>query len=397
MESISNAADCMRSDLLAWVHYGFQDPSSVYYCFPYPQYASSERGFKAVNPEAFPNRGAFVALLNRTSAAELQRQCGEIVVVRINRDEPDENPEYAGPLDPRANKFCARLPQGSSVNPELTITKLSAHGLSSRLVTVIELGSAFDISKPTKRSLGLSSPSSTESIDTSLVVIRNGDRLHGPFEYALGENGHIVLRGSSDYDFRVYSSIDASSMDEVIVHDMNGYSVAEFRLKSQLDDAIGSGRYRGQFDWIPLDKLQAILERAMKQSAEFTDISKNAFRRFKREINAIEDTLADALRHAYGMTFVKSCTTRPRRTPDEDTHVFLTEQQAEPLVRDAVAYTRIGDYIYFTTAQQVMETEGYVIDPIGMRILCANMPNTRFVIASRSHGSWSSSVWARRR
>ena len=294
MESISNAADCMRSDLLAWVHYGFQDPSSVYYCFPYPQYASSERGFKAVNPEAFPNRGAFVALLNRTSAAELQRQCGEIVVVRINRDEPDENPEYAGPLDPRANKFCARLPQGSSVNPELTITKLSAHGLSSRLVTVIELGSAFDISKPTKRSLGLSSPSSTESIDTSLVVIRNGDRLHGPFEYALGENGHIVLRGSSDYDFRVYSSIDASSMDEVIVHDMNGYSVAEFRLKSQLDDAIGSGRYRGQFDWIPLDKLQAILERAMKQSAEFTDISKNAFRRFKREINAIEDTLADA-------------------------------------------------------------------------------------------------------
>ena len=94
-----------------------------------------------------------------------------------------------------------------------------------------------------------------------------------------------------------------------------------------------------------------------------------------------KDTLADALRHAYGMTFVKSCTTRPRRTPDEDTHVFLTEQQAEPLVRDAVAYTRIGDYIYFTTAQQVMETEGYVIDPIGMRILCANMPNTRFVIA----------------
>lgn len=94
-----------------------------------------------------------------------------------------------------------------------------------------------------------------------------------------------------------------------------------------------------------------------------------------------KDTLADALRHACGMTFVKSCTTRPRRTPDEDTHVFITEQQAEPLVRDAVAYTKIGDYIYFTTAQQVMETEGYVIDPIGMRMLCANMPNTQFVIA----------------
>lgn len=94
-----------------------------------------------------------------------------------------------------------------------------------------------------------------------------------------------------------------------------------------------------------------------------------------------KDTLADALRRSCGMTFVKSCTTRPRRTPDEDTHVFLTEQQAEPLVRDAVAYTKIGDYIYFTTAQQVMETEGYVIDPIGMRMLCTNMPDTSFVIA----------------
>jgi len=94
-----------------------------------------------------------------------------------------------------------------------------------------------------------------------------------------------------------------------------------------------------------------------------------------------KDTLADALRRSCGMTFVKSCTTRPRRTPDEDTHVFLTERQAEPLVRDAVAYTKIGDYIYFTTAQQVMETEGYVIDPIGMRMLCTNMPDTPFVIA----------------
>lgn len=94
-----------------------------------------------------------------------------------------------------------------------------------------------------------------------------------------------------------------------------------------------------------------------------------------------KDTLADALRRAYGMTFVKSCTTRPRRTPGEDTHVFLTKRQAEPLARDAVAYTKIGDYIYFTTAQQVMETEGYVIDPIGMRMLCTNMPDTQFAIA----------------
>lgn len=294
MKSITNAIDCMRSDLLAWVHYGFRDPSSVYYCFPYPQYASTEKDFKAISSEAFPNRGAFVALLNRTSASELQKQCGEIVVVRINRDEPDENPEYSGPLDANANKFCARLPQGSSVSPELTITKLSAHGLSSSLITVVELSSAIDISKPTGRTVRLSSPSSVESVNTSLIIIRNGNRLHGPFEYSLGENGNIILRGSSEYDFRVYSSIDISATDDVVIRDMYGSPVAEFRLKSQLDEAISSGGYRGQFDWIPLDKLQTILERAMKQSPEFAGIGKNQFRRFKREMTAVVGELAEA-------------------------------------------------------------------------------------------------------
>ena len=294
MESITNAVDCMHHDLLAWVHYGFRDTSLIYYCFPYPQYASTERGFKSISPDAFPNRGGFVALLNRTSAAEIRRQCGDVVVVRINRDEPDENPEYAGPLDPNSNKYCARLPQNSNVSPELTITKLSAHGLSSGLVTVVDLGSSFDISKPSGRALSLSSPSSAEAINTSLIAIRNGDKLHGPFEFTIGENGGIILRGSSEYDFRVYSTIATSSMDEVIVRDMFENSVAEFRLKSQLDDAINSGNYRGLFDWIPIDKLQTILERAMKQSPEFIDIGKNAFRRFKREMVANEEVLADA-------------------------------------------------------------------------------------------------------
>ena len=294
METISNAIDCMRHDLLAWVHYGFRDTDTNNYCFPYPRYASTESGFKAIDPKAFPNRGGFVALLNRTSAAEIRRQCGDIVVVRINSDEPEENPDYSGPQDPYQNKYCAKLPQSNNITPELTITKLSAHGLSSSLVTVVELGSAFDISKPSGRALGLSSPFSAESISTSLVVVRNGDRLHGPFEFTVGENGGIVLRGSSEYDFRVYSTIDTSAMDEVVVRDMSGIPMAEFRLKSQLDSAINSDGYRGQFDWIPIDKLQTILERAMKQSPEFADIGKNAFRRFKREMSANEEALADA-------------------------------------------------------------------------------------------------------
>lgn len=94
-----------------------------------------------------------------------------------------------------------------------------------------------------------------------------------------------------------------------------------------------------------------------------------------------KDTLAEYLRECYHMTFVKSYTTRPRRTRDEDTHVFIDQKQADALRPDAAAYTKIGDYEYFATKQQVIDTDGYVIDPRGVASLCKNMPDTQFIVA----------------
>ena len=94
-----------------------------------------------------------------------------------------------------------------------------------------------------------------------------------------------------------------------------------------------------------------------------------------------KDALRDILEKQYGWTFVHSHTTRPKRKPDEDTHVFVTKEYADSVpLENKVAQTIIGEYEYFTTRQQVEECDAYIIDPIGAYMLLKNMPEEEFQI-----------------
>lgn len=79
------------------------------------------------------------------------------------------------------------------------------------------------------------------------------------------------------------------------------------------------------------------------------------------------------------MTILKSYTTRPKRTESEDTHIFITKDEADTYT-DKVATTKIGEYEYFATADQVEHTDLYIIDPNGIEELTKNMPDTEFQI-----------------
>lgn len=95
-----------------------------------------------------------------------------------------------------------------------------------------------------------------------------------------------------------------------------------------------------------------------------------------------KDTLRESLEKFANMTFVKSYTTRPKRYPDEDTHIFITKEKANELMQTEtiVAKTTIADNDYFATKSQVEDTDGYIIDPIGIYELIDKMPNTDFLI-----------------
>lgn len=92
-----------------------------------------------------------------------------------------------------------------------------------------------------------------------------------------------------------------------------------------------------------------------------------------------KDTLAHILEEEYGFRQVLSATTRPRRSPDEATHRFVTEAEAAAET-DKVAQTRIGDYLYYATRADVEAADLYIIDPPGMMQLARAMPEEEFAL-----------------
>lgn len=98
-----------------------------------------------------------------------------------------------------------------------------------------------------------------------------------------------------------------------------------------------------------------------------------------------KDTLRAALEKK-GMTFVKSWTTREKRFPEEDTHIFVTHETADNIpASEKAAVTHINngkgrDDEYFATKQDVMSNDAYIIDPAGVKMLFDTMPDTQFGI-----------------
>jgi hypothetical protein len=95
-----------------------------------------------------------------------------------------------------------------------------------------------------------------------------------------------------------------------------------------------------------------------------------------------KDTLRESLEKFTNMTFVKSYATRPKRYPDEDTHIFVTKEQASEIMKTdtVIARTTIADNDYFATKSQIENADGYIIDPIGIYELINKMPTTDFLI-----------------
>ena len=94
-----------------------------------------------------------------------------------------------------------------------------------------------------------------------------------------------------------------------------------------------------------------------------------------------KDTIAKYLCQKYNMTQLLSYSTRPKRTPDENTHAFITEEEAGQLT-DRIAETVINGYQYFATKQQLNENDIYIIDPNGLDYLLESCKNDgyRFII-----------------
>lgn len=95
-----------------------------------------------------------------------------------------------------------------------------------------------------------------------------------------------------------------------------------------------------------------------------------------------KDTLANKLTERTGLKQLISYTTRPRRTDEGDTHIFVSNEEYQALEDSGriAAFTQIGLYKYCCTVDQLYENDIYVVDPVGVKHLRElNLPNLRLV------------------
>lgn len=91
-----------------------------------------------------------------------------------------------------------------------------------------------------------------------------------------------------------------------------------------------------------------------------------------------KDYLAKKLEEK-GLKQIKSYTTRPKRNENEDTHTFITKEEANEIT-DKIAVTEINGYEYFATYSQVKDNDIYIIDPNGLKVLSENLKDEKMMV-----------------
>lgn len=83
-----------------------------------------------------------------------------------------------------------------------------------------------------------------------------------------------------------------------------------------------------------------------------------------------KDALRNRLEAELGWKFVKSCTTRSPRYPDEDTHTFVTWEEADScsskVARTFIRNTEGKMDEYYATKDEFESSDAYIIDPYGL-------------------------------
>ena len=84
-----------------------------------------------------------------------------------------------------------------------------------------------------------------------------------------------------------------------------------------------------------------------------------------------KDSITDKLCENLQCEKVLSYATRPKRTGEGNTHIFINKEDVHQYKSQLAAYTKIGEYEYFTTFDQLCDPKikFYIIDPVGVQFL----------------------------
>lgn len=93
-------------------------------------------------------------------------------------------------------------------------------------------------------------------------------------------------------------------------------------------------------------------------------------------------TISKILGRDYGMKLVESYTTRPPRYPNEEGHIFVSDEEFDAL-GEMCAYTEYDGHRYGVTPEVIDQNDIYVIDPFGVKYLRKHYHGQKNVVAIR--------------
>lgn len=100
------------------------------------------------------------------------------------------------------------------------------------------------------------------------------------------------------------------------------------------------------------------------------------------ESSSGKDALVNQICKTSNLTRLISYTTRPQRKNEGATHIFVDEDIYNSMKENngIAAYTNINNNRYWSTIEQLYDSDFYIIDPIGVDSLKnLNLPNLRIV------------------
>ena len=280
---VSELDECVREDLLAYVHY----TGSLGRCFSFPQYLMDGQTIRPISSSVFPEVGILpMAIAGGSDSQEVENRFGDVVVMRISDSRIQENKFYQhsengqggterhwynGKIDPTA-------PRGRS---QIEFTKLSQHSLSSTLVQIMRVQDVVSfevqISEPLHPTAHLASP------QTKYIIIEYGDEesstYYGPFEFSTNPDGSFKILSSNVFDRKIAAINKADCKTLISLRDEDNKVIALFTSFEEIREEFGKSK--SQFDWLPDDELIALIAKiTRKDPINFTKAQSRTLRTF---------------------------------------------------------------------------------------------------------------------
>lgn len=89
-----------------------------------------------------------------------------------------------------------------------------------------------------------------------------------------------------------------------------------------------------------------------------------------------KDTVADILVSKHGYKRAESYTTRPKRTPEEKGHHYISSSENFNKIAPVV----INGYEYFLTKQEIKHSDVIIVEPTGIQPVCEACPDEAFYL-----------------